>query len=283
MVRKELLVFFSTFVKRYQNKFLVSAYETWAEERDNLMHAGIDGQKSRSAVNGQQHDDSEDTRTSRISQNTVQGSIWLHLLVMSVDAHPEVAQAASVIVDYVHEALLESPLATQAQQIIDNILELTRQSTSSSRQPSATPSSRSLHPPTSTAPQGQPKNEGYLSVGIRRNASVAAALKYLGLGGSNSSEISPSTPDAVQQSAQQKRLSGPVRQGIPAEWSTPPNQNDHAPTTVKYQKARSPLPKGYKKRDPHEPPTLPLQSVFFEWSIEVPSHSPLSNLTNCAN
>ena len=282
MVRKELLVFFSTFVKRYQNKFLVSAYETWAEERDNLMRAGIDGQRSKSAVNGQQHDDSQDTGTSKISQNTVQGSIWLHLLVMSVDAHPEVAQAASVIVDYVHEALLESPLATQAQQIIDNILELTRQSTSSSRQPSATPSSRTPHPPASMAPQGQPKNEGYLSVGIRRNASVAAALKYLGLGGSNSSENLPSTPDAVQ-SAQQKRLSGPVRQGIPAEWSTPPNQNDHAPTTVKYQKARSPLPKGYKKRDPHEPPTLPLQSVFFEWSIEVPSHSPLSKLTGCAN
>jgi regulator-associated protein of mTOR len=31
LVRKELLVFFSTFVKRYQNKFLVAAYEEFQD------------------------------------------------------------------------------------------------------------------------------------------------------------------------------------------------------------------------------------------------------------
>ena len=269
MVRKELMVFFSTFVKRYQNKFLVAAYETLVDERNHLFQTGPDGQRNMSALNGSQHDESDDGQMSKISQNTVQGSMWLHLLVMSVDAHPEVSQAASIIVDYVHEALLDSPLRIQAKHIVDNILDLTRQSAGGSRQSSVAPSSRTPHASASTAPQGQQKNEGYLSVGIRRNASVAAALKYLGLGSSSSSDNLTSAPEAVQQTAQQKRLSGPIRQGIPAEWSTPPNQNDQALTTAKYQKAKSPLPRGFRKRDPYEPAVLPLQSVFFDWSIEV--------------
>ena len=281
MVRKELLVFFSAFVKRYQNKFLVAAYETLVEERDTLMQASYDGHPSKPIVNGVHHYDGQDSQPPKISHNTVQGSMWLHLLVMSVDAHPEVAQAASIIVDYVHEALLESPLSTQAQQVVDNIIGLSRPTGGGSRQPSAAPSSRTPQPPATAGPQGHQKNEGYLSVGIRRNASVAAALKYLGLGGSGSSDNLQSTPDSVQQTAQQKRFSGPARHGIPAEWSTPPNQNDHTSTTIKHQKAKVPMPKGFQKRDGNEPPMLPLKSVFFEWSIEVLSRAVLGVFCSC--
>lgn len=275
MVRKELVVFFSTFVKRYQNKFLVAGYETLVDERDSLMQAGFDkpGNKQNGASFTSSHDeDSDDGRSSKISHNSIQGSIWYHVLVMSVDAHPEVAQGARTIVDYVHEALLESPLAAETQHVVDNIVRLMRQPAQGSRQPSAAPSSRSTHSiPAPTGPQAAPKNDGYLSTGLRRNASVAAALKYLGIGGSDSSDRLVPTPDA-HQSTQQKRLAGPQRPGVPAEWSTPPNQNDHTSAAAKYQKAKVPVPRGFKRRDSDEVPMLPLESVFLDWSIEVFVH-----------
>ena len=266
MVRKELLVFFSTFVKRYQNKFLVAAYENLVEERDKLMHSVYDNEIK---TNGIGHDDLDRGHKSMVSQNSVQSSMWMHLLVLSVDGHPEVAQAASIIVDHVHETLVNSPLSHHALRVIDNILALMQRSAGHSRQPSTAPSGQTSHPTAPAGPPSLPKNEGYLSTGLRRNASVAAALKYLGLGGSGSTDNLGSSSDSAHQTAQQKRMAGPVRPGIPAEWSTPPNQNDTTSTSTKYQRARVPLPKGFIKCDPNEPATLPLESVFFEWSIEV--------------
>ena len=265
MVRKELLVFFSTFVKRYQNKFIVAAYENLVEERDNLMHSGYNNEVK---ANGTGHDDEDNGLKPMISQNSVQSSMWLHLLVMSVDGHPEVAQAASIIVDHVHGTLVNSPLAPHALRVIDNILGLLQRSAGHSRQSSAAPPGQASHPTAPPGPPNIPKGEGYLSTGLRRNANVAAALKYLGLGGSTSTD-NLSSSETAHQTAQQKRMAGPLRPGIPAEWSTPPNQNDTTSTSAKYQKAKVPLPKGFKKHDPNEPATLPLESVFFEWSIEV--------------
>lgn len=272
MVRKELLVFFSVFVKRYRNKFLVAAYETLVSERNNLIRSGYDAVSNKPhMINGCHRDDLEDTQVPKVSQNSVQGSMWLHSLIMSVDAHLEVAQAASVIVEYVHEAILDSPLAAPAQHVVDNILELTRRSSGHSRQPSVASTPKIAQTPTSAAdPQSPQKHEGYLSQGLRRNASLAAALKYLGLGGSGSTDNLSSSSENTQQTAQHKQIAGPVRMGIPAEWSTPPNQNDSIPSsTTRYQKAKAPLPRGFKKREPDTPPSLPLMSVFFEWSVEV--------------
>ncbi|KAL6713653.1 Target of rapamycin complex 1 subunit kog1 [Lecanora helva] len=270
MVRKELLVFFSTFVKRYQNKFLVAAYETLVEERDNLMYPGVDGQPKKpngTYVNGFYDDNqTDDSRSSKMSHNSVQGSIWYHLLTMSVDPHPEVAQGASTVIEYVHEALLESPLGCETQVVVENLVALIKQKEKSSRQPSAAPTTRAPPPQPSAGPQASSKNDGHLSTGLRRNASVAAALKYLGLGGGASSDDLPAPSGNL--STQQKRSSSLQRPGVPAEWSTPPNQNDPTSTAARYEKARAPMPKGFKKRDENTFPMIPLQSSFFEWSIE---------------
>lgn len=266
MVRKELLVFFSTFVKRYENKFLVAAYENLVEERDRLLHSGYD---NGTKTNGAGQDDLENGHKSMISRNSVQNSMWLHLLVLSVDGHPEVSQAASIIVEYVHDTLVKSPLASHALRVIENILGLMQRSAGHSRQPSAAPPGHTSHPTAPMGPTNPPKSEGYLSTGLRRNASVAAALKYLGLGGSGSPDNSPASSETAHQTVQQKRIAGPMRPGIPAEWSTPPNQNDTTTTSAKYQRAKVPLPRGFKKHDPNEIATLPLESLFFEWSIEV--------------
>ena len=268
IVRKELLVFFSTFVKRYQNKFLVAAYETLVEERNNLMSGDQPSKKSNGVSGNGSYDNSDDAQSWKVSHKTVQGSVWLHLLVMSVDTYPEVAQGASAIVECVHDALLESPLANETLHIVEGLISLMKQPTPISRQPSAAPTSR-VPPSPTAASQPPPKNDGYLSTGLRRNASVAAALKYFGLGGSGASDNSLTSSENTNQTSPQKRSSGPQRPGVPAEWTTPPSQSDHPSTTAKYQKAKVPVPKGFKECDPGDVVTLPLESVFFDWSIEV--------------
>ena len=272
MVRKELLVFLSTFVIRYQSKFLVAAYETLVEERDALMLSGNDRQSkvpNGDSVNGVHDEDDDDNQSLKVSRGSIQGSIWLHLLVMSVDAHPEVAQGASTIIEYVYEALLESPLADVTFNVVENLVALMKQPSYSSRQPSAAPTNRVAPPQGPGGTPAIPKNEGYLSTGLRRNASVAAALKLFGLGGSASSDNLQSGQENVHQTAQQTRGVALQRPVVPAEWRTPPNQNDYTSTTTKYQKANIPLPKGFKKRDQNAPLTLPLESLFFDWAIEV--------------
>ena len=271
MVRRELLTFYSTFVKRYRNKFMVASYETLAEEREHLIEAsmGIDGERGR---RGWGSFDSVLSYGSerKVSDNTVQGAMWYQLIIMSVDPHPDVAQTASVIVDYIHNALLESPLATQTHQIIDNILDLSQQRPSpGSRAPSQAPSARQSTSPAPNGNPASPKSEGYLSMGIRRTASVAAALKYLVGGAGSTDNLSAAASAAQRPTIQQSRSHGPSgRPGIPAEWSTPPGQHDPSKASAKYQQAKIPKPRHFQERSSREIVDLPLKSDLVEYSIE---------------
>lgn len=267
MVRKELLVFFSTFVMRYLNKFLVAAYEQLVEERDLLLHPNTDAEPGRLHAPRS----SPETTIPRVSRNSVQGSIWMHLLVMTIDAHPGVAQDAGIIVDYVHEALLESPAGPRSQPIIDDIIRLSRRPVPMSRQSSSTPTSRLAQATPSPTPPNPQRQEGYLSIGIRRTASVAAALKHLALGNSPSSDNLPASLQkaSTNTTTLQQGLSSPLRHRVPAEWSRPPDEHDHASTSTVYQQAKMPMPKGFISRDLSHPPSIPLKSGFFDWSIEV--------------
>ena len=275
MVRKELLVFFSVFVQRYKSKFLVAAYEQLVEERDSLLHPGVEASPGRPyspQLNGQHHRNPSDTSTSaKVSQNSVQGSIWMHLLVLSVDPHAEVVQNASIIVDYVHEALLTSVLANRAQLLIDDIARLSRRPLTMSRQPSAAPSPRIAQANVSPMPQVPQKPEGYLSIGMRRTASVAAALKHLALGTATSSDNLPAGLPTGSGSAVSEKPGGsaPNRHRVPAEWSRPPNERDHTSSSAAYQHSKAPSPRGFKSSDIWQPPSIPLTSEFFDWSIEV--------------
>lgn len=268
MVRRELLVFFSTFVVRYEKRFLVAAYEQLVEERDKLIHP----EAAHATTNGHERNPSDgsldDNSDGPISRGSVQSSVWRHILIMSVDAHPEIAQDASTIVDYVHEALLTSPLGDKTRLVMQEMSRLSHRTVPLSRQTSATPNSRTLQAPASPAPRPLLRNESYLSIGMRRTASVAAALKHLAIGGA-------STPDGSGNGTNQASApnGGPQQRGlrarVPAEWSRPPGENDHATTSVAYGSAKVPTTRGFQPRDPSEPPTLPLKSGFFDWAIEV--------------
>lgn len=272
MVRRELLVFFSTFVKRYQSKFLVAAFEQLVKEKELLMHS--DANPNANSQNGSlskrpSQRSSRDGKPTNVSKDSVQSTIWMHLLTMTIDPHPEVAQDAKVVVDYIHERLLDSPLGPRAQPLMDEIVRLSKRAAAAkpqppSRQPSVAPVVRRTPVSGSPAPPALPKNESYLSMGMRRTASMAAALKHLTFGTTEQ----PTTP-ATSTTSHQRVPGGPLRSRVPPEWSKPPDVHDPTSKPSTYIKAKAPKPKGFAKRDPNSPPSIPLKSGFFDWSIEV--------------
>src|SRR5690606_17379960 len=56
-----------------------------------------------------------------MSHNTIFAACWKHALVMSVDPSPEVQQGATIIVDCVHNALLQSGIGKQARTLIEEV------------------------------------------------------------------------------------------------------------------------------------------------------------------
>ena len=264
MARKELLVFFATFVQRYKSKFLVAAYEQLVEERERLLHDGR-------LVNGHQRGLSQLSASTEesVSSDSVQGAIWREILVMSIDAHPEIAQDATSIVDFVHEALVQSALGPRSQVVIEDLARITRKKVVHSRQSSVAPSSRTVQASASPGPRPMPRNESYLSIGMRRTASVAAALKHFAIGNNASNASLDNSNGVSTTSGAPRRVQTNLRSNMPAEWSQPPGELDHSATSTVYHAAKVPTTKGFEKRRPSDQPNLPLETGFFEWSIEV--------------
>ena len=277
MVRRELLVFFSTFVVRYHNRFLVVAHEQFLDERDKLVNPGA----AAATTNGHQPGPSTSSTSENhgpISRDSVQASVWKHILIMSVDAHPEIAQDASTIVEYVHEALLHSPLGAQTRPIIEEMSRLSRRTAPLSRQSSAAPMSRAMQASASPAPRPLQRNESYLSIGMRRTASVAAALKFLAIGGAAPSDGGTNSSNRASAPNGSPKIAGGPRARVPAEWSRPPDEKDSTSTSVAYGSAKTPITRGFQVRNPTQAPVLPLQSRLFDWAIEVKfsyCHGPL--------
>jgi regulator-associated protein of mTOR len=259
IVRKELLVFFSTFVKRYENKFTVSAYEQLLEERDLLSRHtqdsnGIDSRRS--------------TNLHSLSHDSVFGSMWKQSLILSIDPHPEIARNASVIVDYVHEALTQSPMGSLAQSVIDDILRLSRRA-ASRKAPAPEPVEPVPEDPKAPPPQ-LPKDTSYLSLGSLKR--TAASLRNLAFGGSTTQEPphTKTTPQVPLQKPKDppKPLNTP-RGRLPPEWSRPPETNDPSTPLGAYHQAVVPTSPGFNPDDMKGRPSLPLISTLLDWSTEV--------------
>ncbi|KAJ5891175.1 Target of rapamycin complex 1 subunit mip1 [Penicillium subrubescens] len=265
LVRKELAVFFSTFVKRHQNKFVVAAYEELQDEKRSLMHRLRKEGSNTSRIEAQDGEIITDAKQTQLSRNTTFGTIWKQVLILSVDPHPDIAQDAGIIVDYIHLALLESPMSTLADRIRIEILDLTSrmsqriqiQERSEKSAPPSTP------PSLTTVPS---KQEGYLSLGFRRTASVAASLKNLAFGGSTTDSSENSTPPSP---TSKSRMPMTPRGRAPPEWTRPPEVNDHVAPATAYHQAPTPTSRGFIPRNPEEAPFIPLKSHFLSWSTEV--------------
>lgn len=272
LVRKELLVFFSHFIRRYENKFTVCAYEQLSAERERLAN---------NTATTQSGDTSE--VPPRLSQQTIYGSIWTNLLILSTDPCPEIAHNAAVITDHVHQSLLESPMRSTAMSTMADILRLSQTKVTQRKAPVEEPTTSLPHSPTPPPPSQQQqdiigKREGYLSLSFRRTASVATSIKKLALGGTTSHEqekvdttpstSAPTQPPQKPQHPPKPRNTPRARQ--PEEWSRPPESNDPTQPLGTYEPAVVPkAPEFDQSRGDFERPQIPLKSTLLGWSTEV--------------
>ncbi|TGZ82850.1 hypothetical protein EX30DRAFT_354182 [Ascodesmis nigricans] len=315
LVRRELVVFFSTFVKRNEHKFIVTAYEQMVQEREFIYFGAsrLNGEYGTSQLNGgattpksERHhlrsgsgpgvigggnavfrgDAKAADTTPRISESTPFAAVWQAVLMMSADPHPDIADSADVILDYIHNAILEGPLGVSAQEVVDDIIRSNLKSFDL-KFPATTPgenpsdylnADRSAHTPPK-------KQEGYITSSLRRSASIAASLRNMALGytgeNSGSSTPVPTTPRRATPSLSRgKTFPNGLRNNINShgdmQWDEPPEMTDYFGNVGKvasaggttYGSAKVPVCKGYQRRDPSQPPILPVDSQFLEWSIE---------------
>lgn len=265
MVRKELLVYLSKYIHRYENKFWVVAYEQLHEEREYRQYPPRDDGNDHkmglhyARMENRNRDGTIKEIAHGISHNSIFAAIWKHVLIMTVDPHPEVQRNATIIVDYVYNSMLQSPISRPAQLVIDDINRRVARSAAatqnSSDQRPATPTPQD---PSNTAPSLQ---QGLL----KRTASYLFTLPF---GGSSAESSPPSTIGRNPPSPGVKRTPLPLRSRLPVDFSAPPEQNDTATTPGTYHVAKEPVSGGFKPRDMSIMPQIPLESTFLDWSIE---------------
>lgn len=256
VVRKELLVFFSQFVLRYEHRFLVAAYEQLLEEKEYLLFPPTeDGQDHKMGLHYARPDSRERDGTIKpssfgIAHNSVYAACWKYMNIMSVDPQPEVQRDATIIVDYVHQALLHSDVGSQAQVLMDEILRRARKVSRGDM------SQRSSVLGTSVAAAQPMPSPGLL----KRTASYLFGPL---LGGEMSGNpLTPPASPGLQRSASQRSRAGFISD------VAPPEHADQSTSPANYHVADEPLSAGYEERSLIEPPSLPLHSTFLDWSIE---------------
>ncbi|KAI9050277.1 hypothetical protein LZ554_005445 [Drepanopeziza brunnea f. sp. 'monogermtubi'] len=263
MVRKELLVYFSKFIHRYENKVLVAAYEQLLEEREyRQFPPSDDGKEHKMGLHYAKRANRDANGNIKanahgIAHNSIFAAVWKHVLIMAVDPHPEVGRNATIIVDYINIALLQSPIGGPAQNLFEDISRSAARA-APPRQPAA-----DVRPSTPAGQEGNssPKPAPGL---LRRTTSFL----FHTLPGFASSSAEPSPGDKSV-----PRTPGvPQKPGLPKrftiDYNTPPDVNETPVTPGVYHAAREPVSGQYKPRKMSDAPVIPLESTFFEWSIE---------------
>ncbi|TKA26001.1 hypothetical protein B0A50_05513 [Salinomyces thailandicus] len=337
MVRKELTVFYSGFMKKYEGRVVVAAWEQLLEERDKRFgvedgegeggpsgeveaengtvgngHAdesqgaagGAHRQRSASAATADTATslDSNLRPTKRLSKKTIYRAMWRQILSMSADPHPEVAKNASIVVDYIFNSLLDSPLGEHANSILDELVVtgLARdQANLSGVDGLSKQRSRDARPHTPPSPSAastlsKQDTGGYFGT-LSRTASMAFMMKSLFGGGRTPTEPSADAPTSPAQSQRNSLVGGgpaipyrsrPLTPGdaamLPPDGQTPyksrpltpadaamlpPDAMDHKIKGPPHQaQAKVPVSPNFTERDPTQAPQIPLQSNFFTWS-----------------
>jgi len=265
MVRKELLVYLSTYVKRYESKFIVSAFEQLQEEKEYLQHPPKeDGQDNKMGLHyarpsSRNADGTIKVSVQGVSHNTIFAAVLKHVYIMAVDPHPEVQRNAGIIIDYINNSMLQSAAGAPAQILIDEILRLKQKVAAASQQ---TTDQR----PSTPVSQNQTVTTPVFQQGLLKRT---ASYLFMPFTSTSSNESSPTDSGRGQpRSPGMQRNSLPVRGRTTADWTAPPEQNDITATPGAYHAANEPISKGYSKRSASELPQLPLKSTFLEWSTE---------------
>nr|POE90153.1 target of rapamycin complex 1 subunit mip1 [Quercus suber] len=305
MVRKELAVFYSTFIKKYEKRFLVAAWEQLKEEHDKKLGKpvgersalGISEVSSNEGSSYPWHTDSgyqsgghlrssslhsSDTSSSArrrstqmggfYSDTTVYRTVWRQTLSMAADPHPEVAQLAQVIVDYTVNALLESVLGPHANKIMDAMMlhDLKTDPSIFTGPDVSRPKTRDTRPETPPSPSSSAisKPEGYFA--LSRTASVAAAMKNLVTWGRTTSAEAtapPSPTRGIRTSMNGERPGYKSKPLTPHDAAMlPPDALDNIAGPPHQPRAKIPAPPYFAPRDVSKPPGIPVTSQYFTWS-----------------
>lgn len=104
MVRHELVVFLSQFIRMNESKFIVCAFTTLEEEFAASKYGG-------------------DMRSESPAHGTVSLALWRCLLVLTNDAMPYVKQSSSMIVDSIQTKLMRTHLGDEVRQMMSVLLE----------------------------------------------------------------------------------------------------------------------------------------------------------------
>lgn len=268
MVRKELIVYFSTFIKRYESKFLVAAYEHLREEKEYLLSPPKDDGKDHkmglhyAGANNRNEDGTIKASAHGVAHNSVFAAMWKHTMIMAVDPHPEVQRNATIVVDYVHSALLQSPLGQATQKLIDEIERLSAK-LATSNQPSSNPR------PSTPVRQDSMTSASTAQAGLLKRTASYLFTSLAPFGGSSSAEAFPES--TLVRAGPKSPL--PQRSPLHPRMRQPDlnpsyEENITAATPGTYHAAKEPMSGDFKPRDMSIPPTIPLESKFFEWSIE---------------
>ncbi|KAI5357619.1 putative regulatory associated protein of TOR [Septoria linicola] len=301
MVRKELTVFYSEYVKKYLKRFLCAAFEQLQEEQDRRSgkeqvvddfiamqkENGLEALIQNGSGRGSHHRsvsaaaaDSEPRFVKPIARQsnslgTIYRAVWRQIMSLSTDSHREVARNAGIIVDYVLNALLESPLGQASEVILD---ELERRTTIEASTMGAAvqplsrvqPAGQGPRPETPPSPSASisSRPDGYFA--LSRTASVAQALgKLVGWGAKTPGEAStPGSPTHARRGSNFS-VTTPYRSRplTPYDASMlPPDALDTIQGPAHQPPARVPSTPYYQARDMSALPELPLKSTFFDWS-----------------
>ncbi|KAH8590222.1 raptor N-terminal caspase like domain-containing protein [Bisporella sp. PMI_857] len=265
MVRKELLVYFSKFVHRYESRFWVAAYEQLQEEREYRQHPPADdGNDHKMGLHyaGPQNRDEDGAIKATahgVAHNSIYAAVWKHVYIMTSDPHPEVQRNATIIIDALHISMLQGPLGPHTQDILDGINRHTARKLAPSQSTDPRPGTPARQDSSAVAPAPQPNF-------LKRTTSYLFNIPL----GSSSADTSPQNTISRHQplSPSLQRNPARARPGLLAEFNAPPEQNDIASTPGFYGAAPEPMSGGFKPRQMSEAPVIPLKSAFLRFSIE---------------
>ncbi|EEY15639.1 WD repeat-containing protein mip1 [Verticillium alfalfae VaMs.102] len=265
MVRREFLVFLSHFILRFESKFIVAAVEQLQEEKEYLLFPPeIDGLENKMGLHYTRQENRNVDGTIKPSahgfaHNTVFAACWKHALMLNVDPHPEVQRDATTIVDYMHNALLASPVGEHAQALMDDIRRRAKRASARSQH-----AANNRHGVLGASPSST--NAPLPSPGLLRRTASYLFTGMFGANGAmepgrtmNQSNPVPSSPGLPRSASQKFR--GPELA------SAPPDQIDQT-NYSKYHTANEPVSGGYEERSVGEISSLPLRSTFLDWSVE---------------
>jgi len=248
MVRKELVIFLGKVVARFGVKMIVAAMEHLQEERRLENERRKHDRKGGHAF----VDDGEDG--SQFSRWTVFGAIWRALLLLSEDPFPDVSARARTVIDGIFNSLL---LSLPRDALEELPLSLTPAAPERSNTIPAAPVSNRING-TATLPRS---NTTY-SMASRPNSRPSTSSGAPAPGGGGLYNTLKRTASVAYNLAMGGELAPTERTAPPP--NVPPRESEVRAVSV--VELKKPTSRSYKQ-GPQEF-TLPLKSVFFDWSTE---------------